>query len=428
MRLLKTLTLGIVFILLGAAFSQTQVTWWDFLSGGDGVRMKAMIDEFNQTHPDIQINPTTLEWGLPFYSKVRTSIAVGDQPDIMTYHISRYPLGLEQGDLRPISDEELASVGLSKNDYQPGLIDKASVDGELYGVPLDIHSSILFYNRDILKDAGIEIGEDGLPQGLDGIDNFNQVLAKIQDTTGKLPLVFGNSSYPGGIWRLFYTLLKQQGGELLDGNQVVAGEEGKIALETMKNWIDQGYVRNDVTNPAAIALFTSGEAAFFIKGDWEVPTMTDLAAEGELFDWGAMALPAFFDGGHAEGQRSPTWADAHTLAIPNGPEPMSAEKLAAVLEAIAWMNKNSIMWASGGHIPAYVPVTESEEYKGMQPQATYSVLAENAAFDPESPIAGVASPVYDAVGNFLEPAITGRLPIEQALQMFKQDLESQLSR
>lgn len=424
MKLLKSLFLGVFIGLLSSSLAQTEITWWDFLSGGDGVRMKAMIDEFNQSHPDININVTTLEWGLPFYSKVRTSIAVCEQPDIMTYHISRFPLGVQVGDLRPISDEELNSVGLSRDDYQPGLIEKATIDGKLYGVPLDIHSSILYFNKEILEEAGL-LGEDGLPMNLDGIDNFNEALATIQERTGKIPLVFGNSNYGSGIWRLFYTLFSQQGGELLQNGEITLGEEGRVALETIKNWLDQGYVRRDVTNPAAIALFTSGEAAFFIKGDWEVPTMVDLEAKGELFDWGAMAIPALF-GDTQAGEQSPTWADAHTLAIPSGCEPISEEKLAAVLEVIAWMNKNSLMWAGGGHIPAYTAVTESEEYQALEPQGTYSVLAENTSFDPETPIAGVASPVYDAVANYFEPAVTGQLPIDQAIQMFEQELTSQL--
>ena len=39
--------------------------------------MKALISDFNKEHPDVQINATTLEWGVPFYTKVRTSAAVG---------------------------------------------------------------------------------------------------------------------------------------------------------------------------------------------------------------------------------------------------------------------------------------------------------------------------------------------------------------
>ena len=47
----------------GTAAAQAQtVVWWDFLSGGDGVRMKSLIDDFNKEHPDVQIEATTLEW------------------------------------------------------------------------------------------------------------------------------------------------------------------------------------------------------------------------------------------------------------------------------------------------------------------------------------------------------------------------------
>lgn len=45
------------------AAAQTEVVWWDFLGGGDGVRMKSLIDRFNSENADIRINGTTLEWG-----------------------------------------------------------------------------------------------------------------------------------------------------------------------------------------------------------------------------------------------------------------------------------------------------------------------------------------------------------------------------
>ncbi|MEO8685502.1 MAG: ABC transporter substrate-binding protein, partial [Devosia sp.] len=50
--------------LASAAFAQETVVWWDFLGGGDGVRMKALIDQFNTENTGkIQIQATTLEWG-----------------------------------------------------------------------------------------------------------------------------------------------------------------------------------------------------------------------------------------------------------------------------------------------------------------------------------------------------------------------------
>ena len=115
-----------------------------------------------------------------------------------------------------------------------------------------------------------------------------------------------------------------------------------------------------------------------INGVWEVPTMTDLAKQGKLFDWGAVEIPVIFD-------KPCTYADSHSFAIPkNKGKEMSPEKRAAVLEVISWIDKNSLFWATAGHIPAYKPVTETAEYKAMEPNATYSTLTANMIFDPKS--------------------------------------------
>jgi multiple sugar transport system substrate-binding protein len=408
--------LSLVIMVFTLAYAQTEVIWWDFLGGGDGIRMKKLIDDFNASHDDIQINATTLEWGPSYYTKVQTSAAVGEQPDIMTYHLSRFPIAVPTGVLRPISDEELASVGLSKADYNPLNIEAASVDGQLYGIPLDVHAIVLYYNKEILGAAGL-LDENGLPM-LDGLDNFNAALQKIKDA-GKIPLAFPGDG--GTLWRVFYSMIGQQGAELLDAdNKVVAQEESLAALGAIRGWMDAGLSTPNTEYPAAIALFTSGEAAMMLNGVWEVPTMVDLAAKGELFDWGAVRIPVWFD-------QPATWADSHAFAIPNSEvKPITEEKLAAVLEVIAWMNKNSLFWATAGHIPSYLPVTESEDYKKMEPNATYAVLVDNAFFDPRSVLAGAAgSPIYDAVGQYFTPSINGQLSVEEAVQMFTEDLESQ---
>lgn len=55
-----------------AAHAQETVVWWDFLGGGDGVRMKQMIAEFNEAHQDeIAIDATTLDWACHFTRKCR---------------------------------------------------------------------------------------------------------------------------------------------------------------------------------------------------------------------------------------------------------------------------------------------------------------------------------------------------------------------
>src|SRR3954467_13332955 len=97
----KMLATAAILAFTAGAQAKETVVWWDFLGGGDGVRMKSLIEQFNSEHKDgIQIQATTLEWGVPFYTKVQTSAAVGEGPDLMTYHLSRLPLGVDTGTLR----------------------------------------------------------------------------------------------------------------------------------------------------------------------------------------------------------------------------------------------------------------------------------------------------------------------------------------
>ena len=58
--------LASVGLMTTAAYATETIVWWDFLSGGDGVRMKSMLDQFNKEHEGkVQIDATTLEWGVP---------------------------------------------------------------------------------------------------------------------------------------------------------------------------------------------------------------------------------------------------------------------------------------------------------------------------------------------------------------------------
>jgi len=415
----KALATAALLALTAGAQAKENVVWWDFLGGGDGVRMKSLIETFNKENPDIEIQATTLEWGVPFYTKVQTSAAVGQGPDIMTYHLSRLPLGASSGTLRELTADELAAASIAGSNFNDSNWKAAQFDGKQYAVPFDIHSIVLYYNKDLLKKSGL-LGEDGLPKGLDGLDNFNAALKKLKDDGVEVPLST-HTAAGDSQWRIFYSLLGQQDVPFLKDGKVLDGDdEAKAAatLQQMADWVAKGYSPTNTEYPASIALFTSGKAAMHMNGVWEVPTFTDLAKDDKLgFEWGAVRIPVLYN-------HPATWADSHAFAVPNNQgKEISPEKLKAVLTVIDWMNKNSLFWATAGHIPAYQPVTQSAEFKTMQPNATYSVLAETAVFDPSSKIAGVASPVYEAMQNYFVPAVNGQLDPAEAVASMKEELQ-----
>ena len=408
-------------LLIGAAQAKETIVWWDFLSGGDGARMKAMLAQFNKEHADsVEIQATTLEWGVPFYTKVQTSTAVGDGPDIMTYHESRMPLGISTGVLSALSPDELAAAGVKGGDFGPANWKAGQgPDGKQYAVPLDIHSIVLYYNKDLLKKAGL-LGSDGKPQGLDGVANWDAALAKLSanGVAGLSVPTADNAT----IWRIFYTLLNQEDGKFLNDGKFLEGDnlaKATTAIAEMQKWVKSGWTPTNTEYPASIAMFTSGKAAMHINGVWEVPTMVDLAKRGKLFDWGAVQIPTLY-------AHPATWADSHSFAIPDRKgNPVPPAKRALVLQTIHWFNEHSLAWAGGGHLPAFSPVQDSQAFKDLKPNSDYASLAKTAAFDPVSPLAGVASPVYEAAGNYAMPAMNGELAPDKAAEQMRDDLQGQ---
>ena len=407
-------------LMASGSFAKETVVWWDFLGGGDGVRMKSLIADFNKEHADsIEIAATTLDWGVPFYTKVQTSAAVGEGPDLMTYHASRIPLAVSQGTLSEITADDMTAMGLSADTFAAATWDAVHVDGKQYAVPFDTHPIVLYYNKDKLAAAGL-IGDNGLPAGLNGIDNFAAAMTKLQAGGTKWGMALTTAD-GGFAFRLIYSYLCQQDGSLgSDGAWLTGDNPEKLAkaVKVIADWVAAGQAPEYTDYPAAVALFTSGEAAFMVNGVWEVPTMVDLEKQGKLFNWGAIELPVMFN-------RPCTYEDSHSFAIPNNTgKPATPEKHAAVLEVIKWMEGHSLFWATAGHIPANKAVTESAEYKAMQPQATYAVLTANGVFDPVSKFAGVASPLFDAAGNAFTAAMNNETDPATAVAEMKATMDA----
>jgi multiple sugar transport system substrate-binding protein len=403
-----------------SAMAKESVVWWDFLGGGDGVRMKQLIADFNkEMDGKVEIQASTLDWGVPFYTKVQTSSAVGEAPDVMTYHASRIPLAVKQGILQEITPDDFKAMGLGEADFAKATWDAVTIDGKQYAVPLDTHPIVLYYNKDILAKAGL-LDANGKPTGLNGGENFKAAMTKAKEAGAKFGIA-GVTADGNFMYRTIYSMMCQQGGELMTDGEFLAGDNAakmQNALAMIADWTKSGLQSSYSDYPATVALFTSGSAAFMINGVWEVPTMTDMHKSGKLFEWGAMELPVFFE-------KPCTYADSHSFAIPvNKGKEMSAEKRAAVLSVISWIDKHSLFWATAGHIPAYAPVTQSDEYKKMEPNATYSPLTANMIFDPKSPLAGIAGPIFDVMSTYFVPTQNGEMDPAEAVTKIKDELNN----
>jgi multiple sugar transport system substrate-binding protein len=411
-----------------SAHAATELTYWDFLGGGDGVRMKQIVEEFNKSQNDIHVTESTLTWGEPFYTKVHTGVVSGQTPDVMTYHLSHFAAGIQGKDLRPITNEELAQAGLKQSDFQDSIVQRSlelskkyGDSDQLFGVPLDIHTLVLYYNKTALKRAGL-LGPDGKPTGTESIDAFNRMLGEAKAKTHLLPIAAStNTEEPASCWRIWYTFLKQQNGDFIKDGRLSFDDvekQGAKSLQIIADWMKEGYTPKNTTYPSSVALFSAGRAVFMINGNWEVPTLVDLEKSKKLtFEYGVQAFPKLFD-------KADTWADSHQLAIPNNQKnPPTPEKVAAALKFIAYVVRQET-WAGGGHIPTYLAVQQSDAYKQMSPNNEYSAeAAKQVSLEPALPIFGVGGPTFAPISSFLVPAWNDQIGADQAIKQFDIELQ-----
>lgn len=380
---------------LGA--SKTPVRYWNLFGGGDGVNMQGMLADYRKGHPGVDLQSTTLAWGAPYYTKLAMAGAGGRAPEVAILHMARLQ-GFAPGRLLdPFDLDLLAEHGIKPSDFPDGIWKRGQVDGKQYCIPLDTHPLVFYFNTTICKKADL-LAADGRLRPITGTDQFLAALRAAKKVTGGPGIVFETLG-PGtiGPWRLFSTFYGQTGGTILspDAKKVTIDDAKALKVLTfMQQLTKEGLAVKEVDYPGAVATFNGGKTAFHINGEWEVTTF--LTAK---MPFSMARIPAVFGSGAAE-------ADCHAFVLPHQISRDEAVDGAAY-GFIAWMLKNSVDWAKGGHVPAYSPVLDEPEYLALKPQSEYRDVVDDVVLDPPAWFSGSASAFEINLGAAFSNVLTG---------------------
>ena len=396
-----------------SVLAQVELRMWTLLSGGDGARMAALVERFNASQREVRVTSTTLKWGEPFYTKLITSSVVGAGPDIATVHLSRMTNLAGGGVLRPIAPHELQDAGLAPGDFYPRQWQKSQHAGKTYAIPLDLHPLVLYYNKTLVGRAGL-LDASGVLKPIEGFDALTHAFRAVRQATGRPGMTMESSQSSYAIWRLWITMLAQRNAPLIENGRFAYGPAGVDSLARISNWFKAGYAQPGLDYAASTSQFMGGNAGFMINGVWEVPEMVRATGQGTLgFEYGIVPLPRMFG-------NDSVWADSHAFAIPaNEGSPMSQQKARAVMRFIAFVSKNSLGWAEGGHVLAYRPVAESPAARALQPNAAYAEVPRHVIYDPDAWYMGAAGPLEAMASKYLPAALSSQLSPGQALRMFE---------
>jgi multiple sugar transport system substrate-binding protein len=99
-----------------------------------------------------------------------------------------------------------------------------------------------------------------------------------------------------------------------------------------------------------------------------------------------------------------------------------SDRLDAVMQFISYVQKHAILWARGGHIPAYLPTINTTAYQTMEPQAHYHSEADHVVYDPRLVLRGRGQLETDG-GAAFQSVFAGQLTPEKGYAQLKSSLQ-----
>jgi raffinose/stachyose/melibiose transport system substrate-binding protein len=260
--------------------------------GGLFESIDAIVQAYEAKYPNVDIVvDNSLGFG-DYGSAIKLKMSGDDAPDIAQAGQGYTMMGplVEAGLLRPLDD--YAELYGWADRFGPGLLDQARFEpdgskfgtGDLYGLAKGGNMVGVFFNREIMADLGLT------PPFADWA-SFSGALEAAQ-AAGYIPMALGNSEQ----WPANHTLsiLISQTCDNATMLGWIYGNAGSDftsdcflkAAETMEAWADGGLIdpaANSLSFEDGINRFAEGNSAFFVTGNWALPTMVEKMGENVGF-------------------------------------------------------------------------------------------------------------------------------------------------
>lgn len=253
------------------------------------------------------------------------SVAGGTPPDVVFFDRFAVAEWAYRGAFIPLDEyiqrdrQRHRSDVPDPNDYYASCWNEAMLKGRVYGIPNSVDDRALFYNKDLLKKAGLvdANGEAKPPRDWEELKDYAVKLTE-RDAAGRLKVV-GFAPLFGNSWPYMYGWMN--GARFLspDGRQVTLNDPRMVeALQYLRDVYDAvgGY---DAVNGFSASFqggeldpFIQGKVAMKIDGFW---TLVNLATYGPDVDFGVVAPPVS-KSQRAAGNTRVTWNGGWAYAIP----------------------------------------------------------------------------------------------------------------
>jgi ABC-type glycerol-3-phosphate transport system substrate-binding protein len=292
--------------------------------------LQPVIDAFEEAHPTITIDWQTVPFdALNSTIDANVSNKQGD-PDVYWADQPRISALAARGEAEDLT----SAFSEFEEAFAPSAYQSGIYEGALYSLPIANSTQLLYYNKDLLAAAGVDLPSANVDERM----TWEQLTAdakKVVAAGAENGLLFGQ-------FDRYYQL---EALPVSNGGSVGASGEGNLTPDfTSEEWVEaldwygslfaEGISPRAMTPDQTDSTFVGGQAAYMVEGQWLLPQL-----QGATFEWGVAPHP-FFEGGDAA---TPT--GSWSLAM----NPFSKEKEAAAI-FMRWMAVDD-----GGGIIKYRP-------------------------------------------------------------------------
>ena len=184
------------------------IRYWQHSSAARDEMMKELVKMFEAENPNIHVELDFIP-EKDYSQKIIPSLATDTAPDVFQIQTGMVGLLAEAGSIQPL-DSSIISAEDIANLFVPATVDGLKFEGEYYGMPTDTQTIILFWNKALLKEAGLD-WENG-PQTWEEFFDYARKLTK-RDAAGNMI----QSGWGGkGYWPELAAFLNQHGVDLTD--------------------------------------------------------------------------------------------------------------------------------------------------------------------------------------------------------------------
>lgn len=286
-----------------------EISWLLSRAAGGAVitTMQAIAEEYAQEHPGFKLTLITTPDRPSYIQKYETLAAANKLPELFDTDATPFARKLASKNQMVDVAALLDNYGITAN-YRPSALDYQRFDdGSLYMIPLEYGIEVFWYNKALFSAAGARV-----PASLDELPELCRTLA----ASGVTPIALdGLDGWPLERY-VAYQPFRMAGEEYIKSLKKGEAKFSDGPGRTMAQWLhdlgragafQQGFSSVGYTD--AQNLFTSGRAAMYNMGTWELPSLATTDLPQDMQDnIGFFTLPTIAD--------SKTGADEY--AAPSG--------------------------------------------------------------------------------------------------------------